>query len=252
MAVPKIQYREGTTALHRLHPLSKLFVLIVVCLSVFMFEQWYVPIGLTALLFVLYLPRDIGVRRLAVLLRSAQFFILLIVLANIFLGVSGRSYIERAAHGLLQSVRVVDVLAATSLYLVVTDPVDLSDSVIRAALPLRNLGVRTGELSLMVMVIFSFIPHLFDEAKRLKTAQSVRSGHQGRVLGFIGNVVPLLAPLIIGVFRRAEEMEFALTARAFSFDTARTSMHRTRMGFVDISLCVSVAAIFLAGVYAKL
>lgn len=252
MAVPHIQYIEGDTVLHRLHPISKLFVFLVLCISAFFFERWYMLAGITAALFSLYLFPEGGVRRLWNVLRVLPVFLVLIVLANVFLVRSEQNVPERLARGLLQGVRVIDILAATSLFLAVTDPVDLSDSVIGAMKPLRRLGVRIGEFSLMVMVIFSFIPQMFDEARRIRTAQSIRSGHSRGVFGLVRNVVPLLAPLIIGVFRRADEMELALRARSFSLDHPRTSMHKKKTEFFDIAVCILAAAIFAVSVYAKL
>jgi energy-coupling factor transport system permease protein len=251
MVAPNIQYGEGNTVLHRMHPLAKLFVFLVLCCSIFIFEGWVFGAGITVVIFALYLVPERGILRLWSVLRIMPLFSLLIVLANLFLLRSGLSVQQRIMRGLLQSVRVVDILAATSLFLAVTDPIDLSDSAINALKPLRRLGVRIGELSLMVMVIFSFIPQLFDEARRLRLAQSIRSGPARGVSGFFRNVVPLLAPLVIGVFRRADEMELALRARFFSLARPRTPVHMRKVGWFDVAVCMLAIALFVVGVYAK-
>jgi energy-coupling factor transport system permease protein len=245
MAVPKLNYIEGDTALHRLHPLTKLFALCVLCAAVFIMSGWLAPLVAALLLIALFPAARIDGRRLVGILRHMPLFMCVIVVANLLLGDRGLGLGQRALRGLVQGIRVVDVLTATSLFLMITDPVDLSDAIVGAVRPLRGIGVRTGELSLMTMVIFGFIPRMFEEAKRLETAQSVRSRPRGAVTIF-HRIVPLVAPLVIGVFRRADELELALGARYFSLDRDREPLKRRRAGARDFSVSLAAVALLIA------
>ncbi|MCK4236919.1 MAG: energy-coupling factor transporter transmembrane protein EcfT, partial [Candidatus Krumholzibacteria bacterium] len=155
-------------------------------------------------------------------------------------------------RGLLQGLRIAVILAAASLFLTVTDPVDLSDSILRAMEPLKRRGVRVGDLSLMLMIVFSFLPLIADEARRLRTAQAVRCGFHRWGLGMLKEVIPLLAPLVIGIFRRAEEMELSLAARCYNLERPRSSYTRSRVGRLDLVVFSASVLLFIFGLYAKL
>lgn len=247
MAVPRVHYIAGDTILHRLYPLSKLLVLMLLSISVFIFDQWYVAVAVSVLLVLLYLHKGIGIELLQQIVRPLPLFVVLIVCAHIFLIRSSGSVAADAGAGLLQSLRVVDVLMAAGLFLAVTDPIDLSDSVIRAMLPLRKFGVRVGELALIVMIVFSFLPLITEETKRLRTAQVVRCGFQGRGLGVLRGIIPLLAPLVVGTFRRADEIELALAARCYNLDRPRSAAATVRMGRLDLIVCALGVLLFIAG-----
>lgn len=244
-------YTSGSTMLHRLHPLSKLFVLMLVCVAAFLFEQWYVASALAAFIALLHAPREIGMKRLLAVLKPLPFFVVLIVLANIFLVSRPGPWTRSAGTGLVQAVRVVLVIVGAHLYLAVTDPVDLSDSVLRMLRPFRRFGLRTGELSLMVMIAFSFIPLMAEEAKRLQIAQAVRCGFPRRGLSTVRAAAFLLTPLVIGVFRRTDEIDSSLRVRCYRIDAPRSSLPSSRAGMLDYLVCAASAALFLTGLYAQ-
>ena len=161
-----------------------------------------------------------------------------------------RNHPHRKA-GLVQSVRIFDLLAATGLFLAVTDPADLSGALIDLLHPLDRGGRRLGAASLMLMVVFSFLPLVAEEAERLRTAVGTRCGFGGGPLGRARNAVALVAALIVGILRRAEELETSLTARRYTLERA-CHPSGTGPGAWDIAiLCISII-IFAAGLYAQL
>ena len=165
MAVPSLQYASGDTLLHRLHPLSKLYVLVVVTVSAFLFGGWYVPAALISMLILLHLNRDIGLRRFGRFVRPLPVFLVLIVLANVFLVDNPGGMHEGIARGLLQGLRVVIVLVAAGLFLAVTDPVDLSDAALQALVvhPLGPDGDRALDvLQDLLATRRSHLPRFFE------------------------------------------------------------------------------------------
>jgi len=243
-------YGSGNTFLHRLHPLTKLFAALLVGVAAFVFGSWIVPASLAALLMLLYLSPGIGVRRLRHVLAPLPFFFAVILAANVFLVRPPGGWEAGVVAGLVQSARVLVIIVAANLFLAVTDAVDLADATVRLLEPLRRVGLKVGELSLMTMVTMSFIPLMVDEARRLELAQAVRCGFPKRGPGAIRAVIPLMAPLVIGVFRRADEIDLALQARAYRLDAPRTARPGAKARAADWLVIAAGLILFVAGLYA--
>lgn len=244
-------YVAGNTMLHRLHPLSKLFVLVLVSVAAFLFKQWYVAVALVAALALLYAHREIGPRRLLAVLKPLPLFVALIVLANVFLVHHSGPWERAAQAGLVQAIRVVAVILGANLFLAVTDPIDLSDAALGAAQPLKRFGRGTGEFSLMVMIVFSFIPLMAEEARRLQVAQAARCGFPRRGVPAVTAAAALLTPLVIGIFRRAEEIDDSLRVRCYRIDAPRSPLPKARPQGLDLLVCGLTAILFLTGLYAQ-
>jgi len=251
MAAHMARYTSGDTFLHRLHPLTKLLAAVLVCVAAFLFPPLIVPATLAVFLVLLHAPGSIGFGRLLATVKPLPLFIAIIVLANIFLVHREESWWESAGFGLAQSLRVVVIIVAANLFLAVTDAIDLADSVLIMLAPLRRVGLRVGELSLMTMIAFSFIPLMADEARRLQLAQAVRCGFPRRGLGTVRGVIPLVAPLVIGLFRRADEIDIALQARCYRVEAPRSSLRCAGFEMADYLVCVTGVLVFLAGLYAQ-
>lgn len=245
-----IQYAAGDTFLHRLHPLSKLVVATLVSIAAFLFASWIAVAALALFLALLHAPKQIGFARLRAVFASLPLFIALIVLANVFLVRGEALWWRSAAAGLVQSLRIVVLIAAANLFLAVTDPIDLADAAMRGLAPLRRFGLRVGEISLMTMIAFGFIPLMADEVRRLQLAQAARCGFPKRGPAAIRAAVPLLVPLVIGVFRRADEIETALHVRCYRMDAPRSSCRGSGWGMADSFACAAGLGILFAGLYA--
>jgi|WetSurMetagenome_2_1015567.scaffolds.fasta_scaffold150430_2 energy-coupling factor transport system permease protein len=245
-----IRYEAGDTFLHRLHPLAKLLVATLVSIAAFLFASWLAVAALAAFLALCHAPRSIGFARLRAVLASLPLFVALIVLANIFLVRGEAVWWRNAGAGLAQSLRIAVVLAAANLFLAVTDPVDLSEAAVGALAPLRRAGVRVGEISLMTMIAFSFVPLMADEVGRLELAQAARCGFPKRGPAAIRAAVPLLVPLVIGVFRRADEIDTALRVRCYRMDAPRSPFRSAAWRMADGIVCAAGLILFLAGLYA--
>jgi energy-coupling factor transport system permease protein len=252
MAVPVLRYVYGDGCLHRRHPLVKLAILILLYTALFLFEGWYVPVGLGIALLAVHSCVQDGPARYMEVARRFIIFFLLIVAAHLFLMRGEGSLYSRAISGLVQGVRVFGLLAATSLFIAVTDPVDLSDALIDLLHPLDRSGRRLGGASLMLMVVFSFLPLVAEEADRLRTAVGTRCGFDGGLLSRARNAIALLAALIVGILRRAEELEISLTARRYAFGRACRRRPKAGPGIWDVAILVLLIFMFTAGLYAQL
>ncbi len=252
MTVTGIQFVEGDTYLHRRHPMAKLVVFLMMIAGLLMFESWIVPVAAAALLPAVQLGAGLGMERYFGIARRFLFFALLIVLAHLFLLRQSGPVPERLMSGLVQSVRIFDLLVLAGIFTAVTDPVDLTDALIRGMRPLERAGARTGELSLTLMIVFSFLPLMGGEVERLAIAQGTRCGFGGGPYSRIRNSVPLLGALVVGVMRRAEELELSLAARRYSITGALRTDGGMRMAGADYLFSAIAVVLFAVGVYAKL
>jgi len=250
MAAQIASLASGDAFLRRLHPVTKLLATVLICVAAFLFRSWVVPAALAGFLISLHAPHSIGFRRLGSVLKPMPLFVAIIVLANMFLAHREGSPWENAGAGLVQSLRVVVSVVAANLFLAATEPVDLADAVMRFLAPLKRLGLPSGELSLMTMITFSFIPLMTDEARRLHLAQAVRCGFPRSVPGMVRGGAVLVTPLVIGLFRRAEEIDLALQARCYRLDGPRSSLGSPGLRAVDYAVSAGFITIFCIGLYA--
>jgi len=251
MAVPVIRYIPGDGCLHRRHPLVKLAILVLIYAALFLYEGWMVPAGMGVALLAAHACVRGGPGRYLEVVKRFIIFFLFIIAAHIFLIRGAGTVSSRILSGLVQGVRVFDLLVATSLFLAVTDPVDLSDSFIDLIRPLDRKGRRLATASLMVMVVFSFLPFVAGEADRLRTAVGTRCGFGGSLRLRSQNAVALVAALVVGVMRRAEELEVSLTARRYALEHVCRGTG-TKPGLWDVALLVISLFLFAAGLYAQL
>ncbi len=250
MAVLKLRYVGGDSFIHLMNPAAKLLILFLVVLSVFMYGP-AVNAALAALIFLLYAAGGIGIKRYFSGLKLLPFFVVLIVAANVIFLRDGQSFLSHAAGGLLQGLKVLVLITSAGFFLAVTDPVDLSDSIVSVLKPLESIGLRREDISLFLMIVFSFLPHITEEAERIKTARLVRCGRGSWLSGKRGGVVPFLAPLIASLLRRAGELELALRARQYGTGSGRILNQKQRMSAGDISVIIIAVLLFSAGLYAK-
>ncbi len=247
-----IQATLASHPLRRLHTLSRVVLIAALCFLSYLFDGWPALLVLFAAVVVLkalpgYGATD-GLKDTLSILRTLLPFVILIVLINLFLVGRETPVLLRALFGLKQSLRVVIVILALRLLLSVASPIELSDTFIRVLYPLKRIGLKVEELSLVLMLIFSFVPLITREAERIRTAQAVRSGFR-EGLGMVRQVVPLLVPLVIGVFRRAEDIECSLRARYFERRSISRESMSLGLGAVDLTAIVLSIAALAAGVY---
>jgi energy-coupling factor transport system permease protein len=251
MSIAEARYVEGKSILHRLNPLSKLLVLLLVSVALFLFEDWRSTAALVALLCIAYFLGRLGAKRFFGVLKTLPVFVAIIVLARMFLVDRALPWGTRALAGALQALRVTGLVIALHLFVSVTDAVAISDSVAAALRPLRRIGARIGELSLTTMIAASFVPFMGSEVQRLRMAQAARCGFPRRGIGAIRATVPLVAPLVVGVLRRTDELELALAARCYHLDLPRRARTGARPRLLDYAVSAAAVVVFLGALWAR-
>ncbi len=254
------QYIPGESFVHRLDPRTKILIALVVVTVLFLVESM-AGYGIVAL-FVLgaivvgRLPMGFvfrGVRPLA-------FILVLTFGLHLFMN-EGRALFtigplvatyEGAARGLAMSTRLVLLVLATSILTLSTSPIQLTDGLESLLSPARRVGVPAHELAMMMTIALRFIPTLLEETDKIMKAQMARGAdfQSGNILRRAKSLVPLLVPLFVSAFRRADELAMAMEARCYRGGEGRTRMKQLRMEARDVLAALgSTAALVAVAVY---
>ena len=155
------------------------------------------------------------------------------------------------AMGLQMAARLVFLILFSSLLTYTTSPIRLTDGIEHLLNPFRRIGVPAHELAMMMTIALRFIPTLLDETDRIMKAQSARGADfvTGSIIQRAKNMIPLLVPLFISAFPRADELAIAMEARCYRGGVNRTRMKELSITWVDyvgIGAVLMVTAILLA------
>ncbi len=156
---------------------------------------------------------------------------------------------EGARIGVLMATRIILLIFTTSLLTLTTSPIALTDGLERLMAPAQRFGIPVHELAMMITIALRFIPALLDEADRIMKAQMARGAdfESGNVVQRARSLVPLLVPLFISAFRRADDLALAMEARCYRGGHSRTRLRQLRIGAPDIAACL-VSLPFMVGV----
>ena len=148
-------------------------------------------------------------------------------------------------------VRIVFLIAGTSLLTYTTSPIALTDAIERLLSPLKKVKFPVHELAMMMTIALRFIPTLIEETDKIMSAQKARGAEidSGSLMARAKNVVSILIPLFISSFRRAEELATAMECRCYNGGEGRTRLRQLKSNRTDYA-ALAVPLIFLAAVIA--
>lgn len=253
--VPIGQYIQRESAVHGLDPRTKIVATGTLVIVLF-FVPTFAGLGacggvILALLVASRIPLLFALRSL----RPVLFLLLLTVFLNMFFtgGVPSRTLFTigplvateaglRAA--LFIGLRLLLLVALTSLLTFTTSPVELTDGVEWLLRPLRRFGVPGHELAMMMSIALRFVPTLLEETERIMKAQMARGAEfsQGHILARARAMIPVLVPLMLSAFRRSEELALAMEARCYRGGRERTRMKELRWRAADGLAAVLIGA----------
>jgi energy-coupling factor transport system permease protein len=245
------QYFPGNSFVHKLDPRSKIVLTLTFITSIFLATNYiaYLTVGLFICLIVLV--SDIPVK---IVLRSIKpLWIILLLTAGIHLFMTpGTTLVawgplsitdEGVKQGVQMSARLIYLILISSLLTFTTSPIALTDAIERLLSPLKRAKLPVHELAMMMTIALRFVPTLLEETDRIMKAQMARGADftSGNILKRGQNMVPILVPLFISAFRRADELATAMEARCYRGGENRTRMKELQLGMRDV-----VAAMVLA------
>ena len=240
------QYFPGNSVVHRLDPRTKLIMLVVYIVALFMAKSWIsYGVMLAFLVFCVKIstipPKSIvkGMKPLVLILVFTGVLNLFFttdgkVLVNLGFVTITTGGLERAVF---MMVRILMLISGTFLLTYTTSPIALTDGLEALMGPLKKLKVPVHELSMMMCIALRFIPTLIEETDKIMNAQKARGAdfESGSIMDRAKALIPILVPLFISAFRRADELATAMECRCYQGGEGRTKLkqlHYTRLDFI--------------------
>lgn len=248
------QYFPGDTIIHRLDPRIKIIIVSLFIMSLF-FVNSFIPY-IFILGFILMIIKISGVPLSYIIkgLRPLLFIILITFAINIFLTKGEVLYkigpLSITKEGLyfafFMGLRLIFLITGTSLLTLTTSPIALTDGIESLLNPLKKIGVPAHELAMMMTIALRFIPTLLEETDKIMKAQMARGAdfESGNILRRAKNLVPLLVPLFINAFRRADELATAMEARCYRGGDNRTRLNELNLVKSDVVTLVTSIIFF--------
>lgn len=145
-------------------------------------------------------------------------------------------------------IRVIALVVGTSLLTYTTSPIELTDAIERLLKPLKKLKMPVHELAMMMTIALRFIPTLIEETDKIVSAQKARGADMetGSIVERAKAMLPILIPLFVSSFKRADDLAIAMECRCYRGDCGRTRMKQLKLSFKDfVGLFISILFIVL-------
>jgi energy-coupling factor transport system permease protein len=251
------QYFPGSSPVHRLDPRTKL-VLVIVYITALFLAKWFFTYAVV-LIFLLAVIAIAKIKMRVVLqsLKPLLFVIILTAILNLFYA-DGKPIFsfwifkiskEGIVNALFMVLRITLLIAGTFLLTCTTSPIALTDGLEKLLSPLKKLKAPVHELAMMMSIALRFIPTLMEETDKIMSAQKARGAdfESGSIVSRAKAMIPILVPLFISAFRRADELATAMECRCYHGGEGRTRLRELRYGAGDYT-AYAVGAGLLAAV----
>ena len=242
-------YYPGDSFVHRLDPRTKLIVMLLLMTTLLISYEMFVLIGFFIVtgmtIFFCRIPASLILRNLKPFL-----WLFAITMAVHLFWTPGRTifhlpvfHVDMTREGLLlgfiYSFRLALLIVFAALLTLTTSPIELTDALEKLFTPFKRLRVPTHEIIMMLTLSLRFIPTLLEEAQRIKNAQISRGAtFEGGLARKMRNILPLILPLFVSAFRRADELAWAMDSRCYRGGEGRTTYKRLQFQVADFFILI--------------
>ena len=252
------QYFPGRSVIHRMDPRVKILLSVLYIVMLFVAGNlWGLLLGVL-FGFAAYLISGIPLSMIGKSMRPVVPIVIFTAVLNLFL-TSGDvlwqwHFLKITKEGIetavFMSVRILCLIAGTSLLTYTTSPIALTDGIERLLSPLKKVKLPVHELAMMMTIALRFIPTLIEETDKIMSAQKARGAdlESGGVLQRAKALLPILIPLFVSAFRRADELALAMECRCYHGGEGRTKLHvlkYQRRDYIALTAGVLVVAAVL-------
>lgn len=249
------QYFPGSSPLHKADPRTKIiisfiFVVALILINTLPGFAMYTLFTLSAII-ISNVPLKYTLKGLKPIL----FVIIFAAILNIFFNSNGKKlfkygfiYItDQGLHSaLIMIFRITLLVVGVSLLTLTTTPIMLTDGIEKLMKPLNRIGLPVHEIAMMMTIALRFIPTLLEETEKIMKAQAARGADfdTGNIIQRAKSFIPVLVPLFVSAFRRADELAIAMESRCYRGSVGRTRMKELKYGSID-GLIMAVVIIFV-------
>ena len=249
------QFFPGDTIAHRLDPRTKLLLVVLFIVALFQAKGWVAYGILTLTVAVCMTVSHISARNIFKGLKPMIFILALTGVLNIFY--TGGTPIlpgwiitwEGIARAIQMVLRIVLLITGTFLLTYTTSPIALTDGLELLLNPLKKLRFPVHEMTIMMSMALRFIPTLIEETDKIMSAQKARGAdfETGSLMDRAKALLPVLVPLFVSAFRRADELAVAMESRCYHGGEGRTRMKQLILKGRDY-IALALGVLLLAGI----
>lgn len=253
------QYFPGNSFVHRLDPRLKILEMIALIALIFTCNNFASLGAVFALVAIIVFVSKIPVKTILKSLKPILFIIIFTAVLNLFYGTGEPlikfGIIKITENGIItavfMAVRIVLLVIISSLLTYTTSPTSLTDAIESLLKPLTYVKVDVHTIAMTMTIALRFIPTLIEEIDKIMSAQKSRGAdmESGNIIQRSKALVPILIPLFISSFRRANELAYAMECRCYSGGKGRTKMKQMKLRALDYSSVVLVIAIFIGVIF---
>ena len=247
------QFLPGDSSVHRLDPRTKILLMVLYIVIVFVVRTLWVFALPCLLLIFMFIMARVPASYFFSSLKPMRWLLLFMFGINLF-ATTGETVLLQwwivriTQEALLQAVfftlRLVLLVAGTSILTLTTSPIALTDGLEKLLSPLRKIRFPAHELAMMMTIALRFIPTLMEETDRIQKAQMARGAdfESGNLIQRAKSMIPILVPLFVSAFRRADELAMAMESRCYHGGEGRTRMRELHFHWGDLTATLVLAA----------
>ncbi|MEA4934118.1 MAG: energy-coupling factor transporter transmembrane component T [Lawsonibacter sp.] len=256
-------YFPGHSLVHRLDPRTKLIAVTLYIVALFLAKFFPTYAIMLALLMISIAVSQVPVTSILRGLKPILFIAVFTAVLNLFYTPGAHVLVrfwvftitlEGVFNAFFMVIRIMMLIAGTFLLTYTTSPILLTDGLEALLSPLKKLRVPVHELSMMMSIALRFIPTLIEETDKIMSAQRARGAdfESGNLIQRAKALIPLLVPLFISAFRRADELAIAMECRCYHGGEGRTRLRQLKYQAIDyITLLLFLAVTILVGVLGR-
>lgn len=257
------QYYPAESAIHKLDPRVKLFSTMLYIIALFSFRGVVGLVIITAVLALVIKSSKVpfsfmikGLKAIVILLLITAVFNLLFTPGEHVIWSYGPMKLTDAGikNAILMMVRLIYLILGTSIMTLTTTPNQLTDGLEKSLHFLTYIKVPVHAISMMMSIALRFIPILMEETDRIMKAQMARGAdfENGNLFRRVKSMIPLLIPLFVSAFRRADDLAMAMEARCYNGGEGRTKMKPLKYGRADYLVYLGVVLFFVAVIVSRI
>lgn len=251
------QYYPTGSVVHRMDPRMKLLLTIMFVVAIFFVNTYFGFMLTAAVLILIILIAKLPMLSVLKSVRAIIFIVIFAAVINLFMIRNGEvlwswkalQITDQGVHTTIKmTLRLFLLISGASLLTLTTTPVEIADGTESLIKPLALIKVPVHDIAMIMSIALRFIPTLFEETQKIISAQKARgaSFDTGGLIARAKALLPVLIPLFVNSFRRADELAFAMDARCYNATEKRTKMKVMRFGAADFVAFFLIAAYFVA------
>ena len=250
------QFVAGDSVIHKLDPRTKIGMMILYIVMTFLVKRIYFFAIPLAYLIIELILSGISLRYILNALKPIRILLILMFVLNLVFTKGENVWLDLGfwqitGEAVLQScfmtLRIILLVAGASMLTLTTSPLALTDGLERLLSPLKFFRFPAHELAMMMTIALRFIPTLMDESDKIRSAQMARGAdfESGNVFRRVKSMIPILIPLFVSSFRKADELAIAMESRCYHGGEGRTRLHQLRFRLPDL-IAILVTLLFVA------